>query len=54
MMPANLAVFSVDHVGRLTLVRRYDIEDSRDDLFWSGIVCGGATATHGRREPHQS
>lgn len=39
MTPANLSVFSIEADGRLTHLRRHDLEDGREELFWSGMVC---------------
>jgi 6-phosphogluconolactonase len=36
---ANLSVFSIGGDGALTYVRKHDIDFSREDLFWSGMVC---------------
>jgi hypothetical protein len=38
MTPANLAVFAIGADGTLEYVRRYDIDDTRQKVFWGGMV----------------
>jgi 6-phosphogluconolactonase len=42
MTAANLAVFSIAADGSLEYIRRYDIEDTSQKVFWSGMVTPGA------------
>ena len=37
-IPASLAVYRVGADGKLTYVRKYDVESVRGNQFWSGIV----------------
>lgn len=37
-VPASLAVFSVGEDGRLTFLRKYDLDTGREKLWWTGIV----------------
>ncbi|HUO23441.1 MAG TPA: beta-propeller fold lactonase family protein [Caulobacteraceae bacterium] len=37
-VPANLAVFRVGEDGKLTFVRRFDVEVGREMMLWAGLV----------------
>jgi 6-phosphogluconolactonase len=37
-VPAGLSVFSIGDDGRLTFVRKYDVDVGNDSLFWCGMV----------------
>lgn len=36
--PAGLTVFSVGDDGKLSFVRKYDVEVGSDWMFWCGMV----------------
>jgi len=38
VIPASLAVFSVQDDGKLKFVRKYDVDTSTGSMFWMGIV----------------
>jgi hypothetical protein len=37
-VPAGLSVFAIGSDGALTFRRKYDLDASRDHLFWAGFV----------------
>jgi len=37
-VPAGLSVFQIAEEGRLTFVRKYDVDAGDDLLFWVGMV----------------
>jgi 6-phosphogluconolactonase len=38
IVPANLAVFRINHDGKLDFVRKYDVEVGDKTMFWMGMV----------------
>ena len=37
-IPASLAVFRIRNDGKLDFVRKYDVDTSKDSMFWMGIL----------------
>jgi hypothetical protein len=38
MIPAGLSVFRIGDDGKLTLVRKYDVDVGDKTMFWMGMV----------------
>ncbi len=38
MMPPSLSVFRVGNDGKLSYVRKYDIDVGNETMFWMGMV----------------
>jgi 6-phosphogluconolactonase (cycloisomerase 2 family) len=43
VIPRSMAVFTIGEDGMLTFVRKYDVQDQGQELFWSGLVALGGS-----------
>jgi len=43
VIPRSMAVFNIKEDGMLTFVRKYDVQDQGQELFWSGLVALGGS-----------